>query len=134
LVTIEVKLVEMKCGECGINFAVPDYYYRELRSTEQSWYCPNGHCRIFRGETDKAKAKRLGKELEETKRWREYFENAYAEETKEHGLTKRSLSATKAAHTRTKNRIKNGVCPVCNRHFMPLQRHMEDVHPNYHMQ
>ena len=37
----------------------------------------------------------------------------------------------KAAKTRIKNRIANGVCPCCRRSFQNLHRHMLNKHPDY---
>jgi len=39
--------------------------------------------------------------------------------------------AEKAAKTRIKNRIGNGVCPCCNRTFKDLASHMKCKHPEY---
>lgn len=30
-----------------------------------------------------------------------------------------------------KNRVANGVCPCCNRHFENLERHMKGQHPDF---
>ncbi len=39
--------------------------------------------------------------------------------------------AERAAKTRIKNRIANGVCPCCRRSFKNLHRHMQSQHPDY---
>ena len=43
----------------------------------------------------------------------------------------RKLSASKGQMTKLKNRVKNGVCPCCNRTFVNLLRHMKSKHPEY---
>lgn len=43
------------CGKCDIVFAVPERWYRARCEDHKTWYCPNGHPRVFAGksETDK---------------------------------------------------------------------------------
>lgn len=46
----------------------------------------------------------------------------------------RERESVKAQSTRlrkVKDRVKNGVCPCCNRTFVNLQRHMHTKHPSY---
>lgn len=129
--TVKLNLVEMTCGECGIVFAVPEHFKKECLRTHQGWFCPNGHSRVFTGESVEEKAKRLEKELLNSKESKDWYQKQWLDERGEHQDTKNSLRATKAAKTRLKNRIKNGVCPCCQRHFTNLQRHIETKHPEY---
>jgi len=39
------------CGECGVIFAVPASFNQRRRSDGQTFYCPNGHRRVYQ-ETD----------------------------------------------------------------------------------
>ena len=114
---VTVELVHMECGECGAVFGISQTKYRRCEDDGESWYCPNGHGRVF----GTSEVKRLKNRLK-------WAENQRDRERDNHQDTKNSLRSTKAAHTRTKNRIHNGVCPHCNRHFVNLQRHMQGQH------
>lgn len=112
------QMTEMKCGECGIAFAVPEFWRAEKQRTGDGWYCPNGHCRAY-SESDAAKYRRL---LEEQK--------------ERHLKTLARLNEAEAAEqkatkelNRVKKRVHAGVCPCCNRTFQQLARHMKAKHP-----
>ena len=53
-----------QCGECGISFGMPASFLATLREDGKSFYCPNGHCRVFRP----SEAQRLRDELARTKK------------------------------------------------------------------
>lgn len=128
--TIEtgVELVLVTCGDCGVVFGMPKLLYQQRRRDHAGWWCPNGHSRVFSGESE---AERLQRELKEARFALKLEQQAAYEEAEAHRHTRASLRATKAAHTRTKNRIHNGVCPVCKRHFTALEQHMHNQHPEY---
>lgn len=44
---------------------------------------------------------------------------------------RKQLEVRKGLLTRMKNRVGNGVCPCCNRHFKNLQGHMKTKHPEF---
>ncbi len=46
-------------------------------------------------------------------------------------LKEHQRRGAKAAKTRIKNRVMNGVCPCCNRTFQNLASHMANKHPFY---
>lgn len=120
--TVEIE-IEI-CSNCGTHFGIDAFLLKRLRSNKQTFYCPNGHS-LWYGESDsERKIKKLEAQLQEEQTDRRYIANQLKD-------TQRSLSATKAAHTRTKNRIHKGICPVCNRQFENLHRHMEGQHPKY---
>lgn len=128
-VNVLVSLTEINCGECGGTYAINERY-RELQQEQGgTWNCP--YCKCGWGYSDnndnsrlkKEKAK-LEKRLQMEKNRREAAEN----ESKHHKNVARS---EKAAKTRIKNRIKNGVCPCCNRTFQNLASHMQNKHPDY---
>lgn len=115
-----IKMTEMICGECGITFNIPETWRAEKQLTGASWYCPNGHCRVYK-ESD---TERMRKQLEEEKR--------------RHANTLSRLNEAIASElkvnkeiTRIKKRAAAGVCPCCNRTFQQLARHMKTKHPNY---
>ena len=119
-VQITVNLKPETCCACGIPFAIPDYLMDRLRREGGTFYCPNGHGQHY-----------TENEVDRLVRERDDYKRMYQHERGAHSSTKNSLRATKAAHTRTKNRISHGVCPCCNRHFDNLHRHMETKHPEY---
>lgn len=114
-------LVVDTCCVCGIRFAVPELYQDKLRETHKTFYCPNGHSLHFPSASKIEQAERAAKEWEKEAHSQQLLKEA----------AERSARAHKAAHTRTKNRVKNGVCPCCKRHFANLGQHMLNKHPNY---
>jgi hypothetical protein len=103
----------MSCGECGINFAVPDRFYIERRdkNASLSWYCPNGHNRIFK----ESEADRLRRERDRLAQQLAQKDDAIAErDRKLKRLAKRAAA---------------GTCPCCQRTFSNMTRHMKTKHP-----
>jgi hypothetical protein len=74
-------------------------------------------------ESHAAQMQKLERELEHqrarTRHVEDQFEGAQA-----------SARAYKGHNTRIKNRIKNGVCPFCNRSFADVRAHMASKHAN----
>ena len=117
---ITVQMADMQCGECGIQFAVPETWRAEKQRTGAGWFCPNGHSRVYR-ESDEEKAKK-----------------ALAEERQRHANTLARLNEAQtvernlqAEMKRMKNRAAAGVCPCCKRTFQQLARHMKSKHPDH---
>jgi hypothetical protein len=127
-ITFETTLVAEECISCGVMFALPYTLQVQLKKSHATFYCPSGHGQVYSGETD---AERLAKEVEKYKKLWKQEQNYAAGALEERNTAQRSLKATKAAHTRTKNRIANGVCPCCNRSFANLGEHMHMEHPTY---
>lgn len=125
-------LVVVRCW-CGIQHAIPESL-RKLqiaekdRGKEQVVFCPLGHEYVAGGKTE---AERLRKEVEWQKMMRVREQASHDQTKAELETSRHRLRATKAAHTRTKNRVGKGVCPCCNRHFKDLERHMSGQHPEY---
>jgi hypothetical protein len=104
-------------ANCGITFAVPDWWMKNRRTDHSFWYCPHGHSQHFTRESDADKAGRFEKKYhEEQERTRLARVDAIEERTKKERL-KRKLS-----------RVHRGVCPSCNRSFQNVRRHMESKH------
>ncbi len=117
---VTVQMTDMQCGECGIQFAVPESWRAEKQRNGKGWYCPNGHARAYR-ESDAETAKK-----------------ALAEERQRHASTLARLNEATAAESkaqaemkRLKKRASAGVCPCCNRTFQSLARHMKTKHPDH---
>lgn len=119
-ITYRGTLVVTSCW-CGIHLAVPeDLYIEANRREQQSIYCPLGHTFVF-GDTIEKENRRLKQELEVELRNKKFWKDeAHKEE--------RKAAAARGQVTKIKNRVKNGVCPFCNRHFENLERHMHSKH------
>ncbi|KKM85207.1 hypothetical protein LCGC14_1291410 [marine sediment metagenome] len=122
----EGQLTVLRCW-CGIQHAVPaslrDEQLREFNDGRQPEliYCPLGHQHCPAGVTE---AERLRRRLQQQKAAHDQTK-AQLRDAKNQGR------AEKAAKTRLKNRIANGVCPCCHRTFANLARHMDKKHPAY---
>lgn len=135
LVEVAVELESLTCCECGMTFGVPTSVVQQYRRDHRNFYCPSGHGQHFTGETEEERLRAKLKAQEAATKQAEYAafqeRKAYKEAEQRHELTRRSLSATRGQVTRIKNRIANGVCPVCSRSFENLHRHMHGQHPEY---
>jgi hypothetical protein len=96
----------------------------------ENFYCPVGHSQHYTEST----VQKLEKELAREKRSREFYQSNATYERSARERTERRLRATKGAKTRIVNRIKNGVCPCCNRTFINLGQHMKTQHPDFQKQ
>jgi transposase-like protein len=114
---ISVQMTDMECGECGIQFAVPESWRAEKQRTGKGWHCPNGHARAYI-ESD---VKRLEKQLAEAHR----TNTALAEQVRQAQIAERKATAERK---RIAKRISAGVCMCCNRTFQNLARHMKTKH------
>jgi hypothetical protein len=125
---ITVELVTETCCNCGMLFAMSADFQQRRREYRGWFYCPSGHAQYYTGKTVAEKAQ------EQAARYKRLWDEATreaADERQRRGDVERQLRATKAAHTRTKKRVANGVCPCCNRTFQNLARHMAGKHPDY---
>lgn len=110
----------LACGECGMVFAAPARWVRERRDDHKTFWCPNGHGRVFKGES----------EAEKLKRQLRYAQDIAAARLAERDQAQASLRATRGVVTRYRNRLQDGQCPVCGKHLAHLERHMARVHPD----
>ena len=120
-------LTTLECCQCGMPVGLVKTWVEHARAIggfEQKFYCP--YCKNQQGwgaSKNKKELKRLKKQVADYKAQRD------------HALTesqhfRKSRDGMKGALVRQKNRIKNGVCPCCNRHFANLERHMKSQHPD----
>ena len=125
------QLETQTCGECGIEFAAPSWFWKERRENKKGWYCPNGHSRVYR-ETDSEKVRReMQAQVDAQKRRVEFLKREVEMEREAAATTRKILTKTCSALTKTKNRIANGVCPICRRSFKGMHEHMAKQHPEY---
>lgn len=112
------EIVNPGCG-CP-PFAVPSATYRRWRKIGAtgegaSWWCPTcGDCRVFKGESEETKLKR----------------QLHAAEGRANRFEAESTRASQRLD-KLRARVKNGVCPCCNRSFENLRRHIETKHPEF---
>jgi hypothetical protein len=123
---INTEYVCVTCT-CGLIFAVPADVRQRWRDTGASFNCPMGHPLSY----TESEVGKLRKQLEREKQNGEWYKRNAASEREARERTQRQLRATKGAKTRMANRVKNGVCPCCNRTFMNLQQHMKTQHPAF---
>lgn len=119
-------LVVETCCECKMKFALDREFYNERRNDHKLFFCPAGHQQFYSGKSDKEK---LEQEVKALKERESYLEEAKARLHNQLASSKHRERAQKAAKTRLFNRVKNGVCPCCNRTFSNLAEHMKTKHP-----
>lgn len=126
-VTVQLVLVSCCVGTCGMIFGVPSAWRDARKSEHSTWCCPNGHHQYFPGETDEEKLRRKVAELQGNYNYMRESRDRYRRDVE---TAERSLRAQKAANTRLRRRVTNGVCPCCQRHFANVERHMKSQHPD----
>ncbi len=119
--------VTVHCYKCGVAFGMTESMQKRRRDDGESFWCPNGHSQCY----CESNVKKLEKQLAREKSRHDQTEASLHQVRRARERTERRLSATKGVVTRIKNRVKNGVCPCCNRHFKDLHRHMKNQHPEY---
>ena len=116
-------------GCCGFTFAVPRAFATQRRNDHKDIHCPNCGCvRCFQGETE---AQRLKRQRDQARDRASAMQRQRDQSREQLAHANRSRASLKGHLKRTKNRVKNGVCPCCNRHFKNLHRHMQSQHPGY---
>lgn len=116
------------CCQCGMTFGLDSSFEDILRRDKKTFYCPNGHSQGFYGNNE---ADRLKKELEQEQKRRGWAESTRDAAIKRRDHMERRARAYRGILTKTKNRIKHGVCPCCNRTFKNMADHMKTKHPSY---
>lgn len=124
----------LTCASCGTPFAMEKHLNNQVRKNGNTFYCPNGHQNWYgESEADKLR-KQLAQEAKKRERLEteaKRYERWYREEQAIKEKAQKRLAATQGVVTRMKNRLANGVCPCCNRHFTNLERHMKSQHPEF---
>ena len=107
-------LMTEECCNCGMAFAITQDFYDRKRRDQGTFYCPRGHPQHYIGKTREQKLK---EEL-----------NCKNQQLKH---VKQQQAKTSKSYQKMRNRIKNGVCPCCNRTFQNLLNHMKKEHPDF---
>lgn len=116
------------CCNCQMTFAITKDFYDRCQGDSDEWfYCPRGH----RQHYSKGEMQKLRQELKSQQESIEYLRNANSRLHDAVAQKNLEIRAQKAAKTRLKNRVKNGVCPCCNRTFQNLADHMATQHPDF---
>lgn len=115
------------CYTCGVPFGIPTELQYSLVQNRRAFYCPNGHSQSYVGKTDQERLaeaqERIAREQTRTRQVRDQL-----------AATERSNVALRGVVTKKRKelgRVKNGVCPCCNRSFADVQRHMSSKHPDF---
>jgi len=131
IISVAFDLITETCWSCGITFAMPRRYAKNLGENGKGFYCPAGCCLRY-GEP---KVDKLKKELEAQKakfqQRLKWSEQRAASANNRADSAERSKAAMKGHLTRHKKRSKAGVCPVCTRSFKALRNHMTSQHPDF---
>lgn len=117
------------CIHCGFKFGLPTSVVNRWQEDHRTFYCPS--CRgnmHWPQETDEEKLRSENKRLQTSLQAERDRADAHREDAQKE---RRSHTATKGHHTRTKKRIANGACPCCKRNFVNLGKHMKTQHPDY---
>lgn len=124
--TYTESLVIEHCCNCGIAFAVTRDFHRKCTEDSGFWFhCPAGH----RQHYSKGEVQRLRQEVAQLTETKDGLSNLNTRLQEKLLRKEYSIRALKAAKTKIINRVKNGVCPCCNRSFTDLQRHFKTKHP-----
>ena len=128
--TDELTVVTCGAAGCGQTFGMTTSFYRQVRASHETWYCPSGHPRAYLGESAVEREQRLRKRAEESARFARASRDAALDQAE---AAERSARAFKGHVTRLRNRIANGVCPVpsCRRSFENVRRHITGQHPEW---
>lgn len=121
-ITYTGKLVVVgACWNCSSNQAIPERLYEQASNYGKTFYCSScGESQVYK-QTEVARLRaELASQEGNAAYWRA---EATAASNRER--------AQKAAKTRIKNRISNGVCPCCKRHFANVERHIKGQHPEF---
>ncbi len=127
-ISFSVELTTIDCGQCGATYAISEKYRVHKYQESGFWHCPYCQCSWGYSEGQNTKLKNQIAQLQTTV---EHKEAAIVNLRQQRDAVERSKIALKAAHTRQCNRVKNGVCPCCNRTFQNLAAHMATKHSDY---
>lgn len=125
LLYAQETLVIEQCCNCHVYFAMPKEMVERKKEQGGSFYCPNGHGQHYtRTENEKLKG-----QIESLNRQISSKQTIIDEKNRQIDQLGYSIRAQKAAKTKILNRVKNGVCPCCNRFFKSLNLHFKSKHP-----
>lgn len=116
-----------ECFKCHVLFGMPQDMQTLCREKGDPFFCPNGHEQVYTKPLLQEARIRADNAERRAKEADTRYRSACAE--RDHHSTERKKMRTRWRNI--KQRVKNGVCPCCSRHFKNLERHMESKHPKY---
>jgi len=126
--TEETTIVAHTCGKCGVVFGLGERFLKARQEDHQTFWCPNGHGRVFTSETEAEKARK------EARMWKQREEFARAAQ----GAAEAQARAAeyrrryeKGRMTRLRNKMAAGECPCCQTVFPNVAEHMASEHPDF---
>lgn len=121
------QLTTICCGECGIEFAVPESWRAAREGDGRTFYCPNGHNRVYRETV----ADKLRRERDLLKQQLAQKDDEIKWQKDQRQASEKRVSAAKGQITKLKKRAKAGTCPCCKRTFSNMAEHMRTQHPKF---
>jgi len=120
------------CFKCGVPILAASGSRDRLTKDKSTFYCLNGHSQGFYGltATERENAE-LKRKLEIEQRQREWAQQRATRADERADSAQRSANSYKGKLRSVKERVKNGVCPCCQRSFVQLARHMASKHPGF---
>lgn len=116
-----IEFVTVECCNCGMPFAMTEDFNTRRLNDHGWWYCPRGHQQHYTGKTE---AQKLKEQLDRRQRDLEAVQGqAIALKSQRDEVAK--------SYRKMRDRVKNGVCPCCNRTFQNLMTHMQTEHPEF---
>lgn len=116
-----IEFVTEECCTCGMPFAMTADFKQRRLADRRLFYCPSGHAQHYTGKSQEQKLR----EKLDAERRRADAESGRA------SLLEDQRDQVARAHKRMRERVKNGVCPCCNRTFQNLLEHMRTQHPDF---
>ena len=116
-----VELVHVTTSCCSLTQGIPRSQYDRCKNRGTRFYCCNcGGTQVFL-TTENAKLKKQLKQVEaDLLRSKTQTDTVRAQRNR-----------VKRAHDKMRYRVKNGVCPCCNRAFESLWNHIRKEHPEF---
>lgn len=94
------EMMDMTCGNCGIQYSMPSVRLDDLKKEHATFYCPNGCPRHFPGKSTEEKLRDEVNELQARIAW---YINSSHDSNVRIGELERSNRALRAVITRMKN-------------------------------
>jgi hypothetical protein len=117
----EFTLITCCKNDCGITFAVPNWWNQGKRETRKTFYCPNGHPQSFTGASD----------IEKARRERDIARQQVARAEQEAAEALARAQKAELAEKKLKKCASAGTCPCCSRTFSNMATHMKRQHPTF---
>src|SRR5882724_3119522 len=120
---MEICTTTLTCcnTDCGISFAVPEWWYTGKKRNHSWFYCPNGHHQHFVEESD----------VEKARRERDIARQQVARAEQEAAVAQKGWAKAEKEAKKLKKRAAAGTCPCCSRTVSQLERHMKTKHPQF---